>query len=40
MIDFVAFTGGGGLTGQHQHQSKFDILEMGTMQDAILLEGE
>ena len=27
-----------GLTGQHQHESKFHSLKMGTVQKAILLE--
>jgi len=39
MIDFTA-SGGGGLTGQQQHQPKFYIFKMGTLCDAIFLAGE
>ena len=40
MTDFVAVTGGEGLTGQYQQQSKFHIFKIGTMENAILLEDE
>ena len=39
MIDFAA-SAGRGLTGQHQHQSKFQIFKMSTLKDAILSADE
>ena len=39
MTDFAAFFGEG-LARKNQHQSKFHIFKMGTMQDVIVYEDE